>query len=241
MREAAKGAGFTVSSYGALDDVLLPVLELNQEEGAPWVYLSSGVHGNEPAGPMAVLDLLRRRSLPAGLNYTLFPMINPSGLLLATRENRDGLDLNRDYGFSPASYETRNQLAWIGERQFDLTLCLHEDDDGEGFYLYEHVPESCPHDYGQLALQAAKPWTGIDPRERIDDMPAQQGRMRPPASVMDINRNDLPEALRLHFHHGSRYTFTTETPSRHSITNRIRAQCAVVETILRTYASEFAS
>jgi predicted deacylase len=238
LMEAAKRAGFSMTSYGLVGEISLPVLERKGREGAPSVYISTGVHGNEPAGPMAVLDMLRRRVFPEAANLTLFPLINPDGLAAGTRENAEGIDLNRDYGLQPRSYETRTQLDWIGERRFDLVLCLHEDDDGQGFYIYAHVDADTSVDYEEVALKAAEPFTGIDPRELIDEMPAEHGRMRPSADVLDTSRNDLPEALRLHFHHGSHYTFTTETPSSFPIERRIRAQCAVIEAILAAYCRE---
>lgn len=237
---AARQAGFSAETYGRIGEVALPVLTRRREvAGAPEIYLSAGVHGNEPAGPMALLELLRRLAFPEGLNYTLFPLVNPVGMAAGTRENGDGIDLNRDYGFVARSAETRAQLAWIGEKCFDLVICLHEDHDGEGFYLYAHCEDSAPHDYPALALQAAEPWTGIDPREEIDAMPARDGLMSPPPSVVSRERPDLPEALRLHFHHGSRFTFTTETPSRLNLANRIGAQCAVVSAILNTFADDW--
>jgi hypothetical protein len=238
IQEAAVRNRFTLSWYGTIDDIALPVLQRRAGDSAPEVFLSTGVHGNEPAGPMAVLDMLRRGAFPDSLNLTLFPLVNPTGLIAGTRENRDGIDLNRDYGLRPATYETRSQLEWIGNRTYDLVLCLHEDDDGEGFYLYSHIDADTPHDYAELALEAARPWTGIDPRECIDDMPAKDGRMMPPDDVFDINGTELPEALRLHFHHGARFTFTTETPSRQPIDKRIRAQCAVMEAIFEAYLKE---
>lgn len=237
---AARLAGFRAEIYGTVGKTALPVLvRASGGTGAPKIYLSAGVHGNEPAGPMALLELLRRRAFPEGLNYVLFPLVNPIGLTAGTRENGDGIDLNRDYGFAARSAETRAQLAWIGKKCFDLVICLHEDDDGEGFYLYAHFEEPAPHDYPALALEAAEPWTGIDPREEIDDMPARAGLMSPPESVLTRERTDLPEALRLHFHHGARFTFTTETPSRLNLTNRIGAQCAVVSAILNTFADDW--
>lgn len=143
--------------------------------------------------------------------------------------------MNRDYGLSPRSYETRTQLECIGKRTFDLTLCLHEDDEGEGFYIYSHSREENGPDYPALALQVAKPFTGIDQRSEIDGMPARGGRMFPPEDVMDHTRPDLPEALRLYYHHGAKVTITTETPSSHPITARIQAQCAVVEAIIAAH------
>ncbi|NDV61850.1 M14 family metallocarboxypeptidase [Puniceicoccales bacterium CK1056] len=238
LEVAAKRAGFSVLSYGKVGDFSLPVLKRDVSDTAPSVYISAGVHGNEPAGPMAVLDMLRRKAFPEYANLTVFPLINPEGLLAGTRENAAGIDLNRDYGLSPRSVETKAQLEWIGQRSFDFVICLHEDDDGQGFYIYAHVDADTELDYEGIALKAAEPWTGIDQRELIDDMPAENGRMRPPEEVMDAFGNDLPEALRLHFHHSSKYTFTTETPSRQPIDKRIRAQCAVVEAVLAAWCNE---
>jgi predicted deacylase len=235
LEEAAKRAGFALSHYGKVGGTALPVLERRSREDGPEVYISTGVHGDEPAGPMALLELLQKGGFPPTANYTLFPLVNPTGLLAGTRENADGIDLNRDYGLAPVAYETKSQLEWIGNRSFGLTLCLHEDYDGEGFYLYAHVDPSDATDYASLAIAAAAPFTGIDKRTEIDEMPAKGGRMYPPEDVIDSFGNDLPEALRLLFHHGARVSVTTETPSCQPITARIAAQCAAVQAILLAY------
>ena len=235
LEKAAVKCGFTISYYGKVGDTGLPALERHHEDGAPEIYISTGVHGDEPAGPMALLALLQRGSFPAVANYTLFPMINPSGLEAGTRENIKGIDLNRDYGSSPKSHETGSQIKWIGNRQYGLTLCLHEDYDGEGFYLYAHAKEGDATDYAGLALGAAEPFTGIDGRTEIDEMPAKDGHMYPPEDVMDMARVDLPEALYLLFNQGAEVSVTTETPSCQPITSRIDAQCAAVETLVSAY------
>ena len=90
LEAAARKAGFTVSPYGKIGDIRLPVLTRHYADGAPEVYISTGVHGDEPAGPMAVLELLQRKSLPETINLTLFPLVNPRGLEAGTRENADG-------------------------------------------------------------------------------------------------------------------------------------------------------
>jgi hypothetical protein len=235
LKDAAIRAGFGISYYGQVGKYGLPVLERHAAGSAPSIYIAAGVHGNEPAPPLAVLDLLRRDTLPHGANYTIFPLVNPAGLAAGTRENADGIDLNRDYGLAPRAYETKAQLDWIGQRQFDLTLCLHEDDEGQGFYVYSHDRDGKAADYSTIATEAAAPITGIDSRREIDGMPARNGRMFPPEDVMDQGRSDQPEALRLFFHHGARLTMTTETPSTQPVTKRIAAQCAVVEAVVKAY------
>ena len=61
------------------------------------VYISAGIHGDEPAGPLAALQLLQDDQWPADVAVWLCPCLNPSGILLNQRENFEGIDLNRDY------------------------------------------------------------------------------------------------------------------------------------------------
>jgi murein peptide amidase A len=60
------------------------------------VYLSTGIHGDEPAGPLAVLQLLRENVWPQGVDIFLCPCLNPIGFSLNRRGNEKGVDLNRD-------------------------------------------------------------------------------------------------------------------------------------------------
>jgi len=100
------------------------------------IYISAGSHGDEPAGPLAALKLIQENHWPAHAEIFLLPCLNPAGCALNRRENAEGIDLNRDYR-QPQAAETRAHIAWL-ERQpnFDRYLCLHEDWEAQGFYLY---------------------------------------------------------------------------------------------------------
>jgi hypothetical protein len=106
------------------------------------IYISAGIHGDEPAGPLAALKLIQENPLAGECGDFLLPCLNPAGFTLNRRENADGIDLNRDYR-NPKSAEVRAHIAWL-ERQprFDLYLCLHEDWESRGFYLYEQNPDN---------------------------------------------------------------------------------------------------
>src|SRR5437762_236564 len=43
---------------------------------APRIYLSAGIHGDEPAGPLAALRLLEENRWPAHLDLRLCPCLN---------------------------------------------------------------------------------------------------------------------------------------------------------------------
>ena len=106
----------------------------------PLVYLSTGVHGDEPAGPESLLYLLEKGLLDKELSFYICPMLNPLGFELGTRENAQGKDLNRDY-FHLKNAEVLGHVKWL-EKQMskavpDLFISLHEDWESEGFYFYE--------------------------------------------------------------------------------------------------------
>lgn len=234
LLEAARLAGFQTAFYGKAGEWSLPVFTRGGEAGAPHIYLSAGVHGDEPAGPLAVLHLLRKRLLPPGPRYTLVPLVNPRALETGTRETPEGVDVNRDYGPQPLSAEARLHKAWLGDQRFALALCLHEDTDGEGFYLYELCsPGHRP--LAGVALEASSAHLPIDPRGEIDGMPACGGRVFPPPEAHARERTDLPEALCLFFDHTG-HCLTLETPTRTPAVQRVEAQAAAVLALIEAFA-----
>src|SRR5690349_14918980 len=68
-----------------------------ESDQTPRFYISAGIHGDEPAGPLAVLQLLKENRWPVGFSYWICPCLNPNGFLHNRRENSDGVDLNRQY------------------------------------------------------------------------------------------------------------------------------------------------
>lgn len=233
LGEEARRNGFRLREYGAVGGFSLPMLERAGERGeAARIYISAGIHGDEPAGPMALLDLLRRRELPEAFSYTIFPLLNPRSLAAGTRESPEGLDLNRDYGAVPQSEEVRAHKASVPECPYAVTLCLHEDYDGEGFYLFAHHRAGWGADLPGQVLAAAGRHCGIDRRTVIDEMPARDGLMQVPDSVFDGGRADLPEAVWLYFNRFPQVTLTTETPSAMDLPARVAGQCAAVRCVL---------
>src|SRR5262249_44058659 len=61
------------------------------------VYISTGIHGDEPAGPLAALRLLQENRWPEHFEIVFCPCLNPIGFAANTRTNGEGIDLNRDY------------------------------------------------------------------------------------------------------------------------------------------------
>jgi len=108
------------------------------EASGPAVTLAAGIHGDEPAGPWALLELVESRSLDPCCRYRIWPCLNPSGFEARTRSNAGGVDLNRTFAGAGTSSEASAVLATNRARTFALSLDLHEDCDATGFYCYEY-------------------------------------------------------------------------------------------------------
>lgn len=192
------------------------------------IYISAGIHGDEPAGPLAALKLLQESLWPENAEIFLLPCLNPIGFILNKRENADGIDLNRDYRNSKSA-EVRAHIAWL-ERQpkFDLYLCLHEDWESHGFYLYEQNPDN-KISLAEKIIEAVKQVCPIDLSENIEGRPAKNGIVRP--NVLPQERPDWPEAFYL-ITQKSRQGYTLEAPSDFPMQRRVNALVVGVNTAL---------
>jgi len=155
------------------------LLAYHRESSAPRkrVYISAGIHGDEPAGPLAVLQLVQENHWPAGVDVWLCPCLNPTGFPANRRENISGTDLNRQYLHLDAE-ETRAHVLWLEQQpRFDVTLSLPEDWEANGFYLYELNPDEQPSLDEEIIRRVAEVCP-LDLSPVIEGREAQQGIIR---------------------------------------------------------------
>jgi len=190
----------------------------------PSLYISTGIHGDEPAGPLAARLLLQENTWPGGLEIRLCPCLNPTGFALNQRENCDGLDLNRQY-LTPQAEETLAHIAWLNRQPpFDLCLCLHEDWEAHGFYLYELNPDRLPS-LAEAMIDRVSTLCPIDRSGIIEGRPAQGGIIRPDFDAR--TRPQWPEAFFL-IAHKTKLSYTLEAPSDFPAAVRVAALVSVV-------------
>jgi murein peptide amidase A len=233
IESAAKPRGWTSEIFHAAENFNWlawhrePMIRSPKPEAS--IYISAGIHGDEPAGPLAVLKLLQENNWPENAEIFLLPCLNPVGFTRNTRENAAGFDLNRDYRH-PKSAEVRAHIAWL-ERQpdFDFYLCLHEDWEAHGFYLYEQNPDAKPS-LAEKIMAAVQKVCPIDLNEIIEGRSASGGIIRPQINPRD--RPDWPEALYL-ISRKSRQGYTLEAPSDFPLATRVNALAAAVNAAIQ--------
>jgi murein peptide amidase A len=194
------------------------------------VYISTGIHGDEPAGPLAALRLLQENKWPQHLDLRLCPCLNPIGFRLNCRANAKGIDLNREY-LTPTADEIVAHVAWLQRQpQFDLCLLLHEDWESHGFYLYEQNPDNKPS-LAPKIIQAVEEVCPIDRSELIEGRSAKDGIVRP--NIQPHERLDWPEAFYV-ITHKTRLSYTLEAPSDFPLPTRVAALMSAVHAALNS-------
>jgi succinylglutamate desuccinylase len=103
----------------------------------PTISLSAGVHGDEPAAPCALLNIVESGLLDPRFAYRIWPCTNPSGYEAQTRANAEGQDINRSFSRGGLTPEAKAIITATRDRKFALSLDLHEDFEAEGCYCYE--------------------------------------------------------------------------------------------------------
>lgn len=183
------------------------------------IYISAGIHGDEPAGVLALQRLLATNAWPPEIELWICPCLNPTGFVHNRRENAAGIDLNRHY-LKPHAQEIVAHTRWLlAQPRFDLSLCLHEDWEAHGFYLYELNPDGLPSLAPEI-LRRVTPVCPIDPSELIEGRHAKGGVIVP--TPEQLLRPDWPEALFL-IHHKTRLSYTLEAPSDFPLAQRVAA------------------
>jgi hypothetical protein len=219
----------------------LPPAELNRcawvrrtgRAEAHRIYLSTGMHGDEPAGPSAALQLLRENRWP-DVDLWLLPCLNPTGLRANSRTNAAGIDVNRDYR-QPRSAEAQGHLTWLEQQpRFDLALLLHEDWEAHGFYCYELNPHALPSLAGAM-VNAVRAVCPIDESPEIDGRPISEPGIIRPLIEAEL-RPDWPEALWLGQHKTS-LSYTLEAPSDWPLPVRVKALVTAVQAALAQFTA----
>jgi predicted deacylase len=227
-------AGFRAERFGEISGWPLIALTKPAAGPLPRIYLSSGIHGDEPAPPLALLSMIESGILDGRAAWFLCPLLNPAGLARGTRENADGLDLNRGYRDVQAR-EIQAHIAWLRRQSdFDLTVCMHEDWEAKGFYLYELNPDLRPS-FAEAMIAAVLPICPIDASAIIDGRPASGGVIRPSADP--LLREKWPESIYLRAHHNAKFHFTIESPSSFPLEQRMAALRAATETAIGLFCA----
>lgn len=191
--------------------------------------LFAGLHGDEPAGCAALVEMAatftRSPTLAAGYELMFYPLLNPTGYAAGTRTNHAGRDLNREFWRESAMIEIRLIEEELRARQFAGIITLHADDTCEGVYGYAHG-RTLNEALLKPALQAAGRFLPLDGRAMIDGFAAREGLIHECfENVLSAPPDQHPQPFDL----------IVETPAHAPFRRQVDAAVAAVESIIATY------
>lgn len=138
----------------------------------------AGMHGDEPAGVLALCDFVRalETSPVRARNYELhvYPLINPTGYEDGTRHGRAGRDLNREFWQNSPEPEVQLIEQEILRHQFQGYISLHSDDTSEGMYAFARGAMLTEH-LLKPALAAVDAALPVNLADEIDGFHAVEG------------------------------------------------------------------
>lgn len=220
--------GWRAEPFATIDQFELFGYQRGPANPARTVYIASGIHGDEPSGPVTLLRLLAEDRWPADTHFILSPCTNPTGFVNKSRENQQGIDLNRDYKHLLTA-EIRAHDAWIKTLpRFNQSILLHEDWEASGFYLYELNFEGLPSP-AERVIEAVREIGPIETAPVVDGFKCEDGIIRP--NVKPADREQWAEAIYL-VATKSPYSITLETPSDFPLEFRVAMHRRAIEALL---------
>jgi protein MpaA len=189
----------------------------------------AGIHGDEPAGVLAALELSRwaaeRPDELRDFELHFFPLCNPTGYNLGTRHNQNGLDLNREFWFGSLEPEVVFLESELRRERYDGIIALHSDDECDGCYgfvsgalLSEHLLRP--------ALAEANHHLPCCPQPIIDGFVADQGIIREGyLGILSGPPEQRPRPMEIVF----------ETPALAPLNHQVEATVVAVKHMLMEY------
>ncbi|MEK6889960.1 MAG: M14 family metallocarboxypeptidase [Nanoarchaeota archaeon] len=213
------------TNYGSIYYIHLK----SKSENPIKIFLSAGVHGDEPAGVEAVIRFLEadNSSLLDYFEFYILPCLNPYGYARNVRWNSDGLDINRTFE-NNLSMEAVLVKTLLADKQFDLSIDFHEDWEYRGFYLFEISKDNSQ--LGKEIINKIACKCEIKKEERIDGFINNNG-------VIKLDCEEFGErvmALYLANNH-VQHSITLETPTQWAFDKRVLTHLESLSIILENY------
>jgi Succinylglutamate desuccinylase / Aspartoacylase family len=119
------------------DDYKLYYFTLNETKDQKTICFSSGIHGDEIAGPWSILKFLENiPKIRTGMRVLILPLANPYGFEKLSRHNYNKEDINRRFCEENLTGEAKAIYDVIKSHDVSFLHTIHEWAGTDGFYMY---------------------------------------------------------------------------------------------------------
>jgi hypothetical protein len=228
LAESAKG--WAVEELGRAEGrPIVLVRKAETVKGGKNLLIAAGFHGDEKAGVLAVLELLKYYRDHRESNIAFLPLVNLSGFELNQRYNSQEENPNRGFCFRRKTHHKLSAEGEILEKNIeklrgaarDGFLSLHEYPALRYYYLYVYENASEPGKLTKLLLKTGTKEFGVVKKNKVVN-----------SFNDEVNEVDLKKGVSLNMHDGSfedylhelgvPFTACSETPIRASLEKRVK-------------------
>lgn len=205
------------------------------------IFINAAIHGNEPAGFYYVMELIEKLAknpdLHRNIAFDIIPMVNPWGVTHNIRFNQVGIDINRDLA-TLRSQEAKIIQTFVGEKQWDLMLDLHEDPSASGFYVYQYgQPDKITCEKVIVAVE--KLGYPIEENVSIVILKTEHGIIDAPLWGLWYMRLTGQLSIANYYRlYNSPRVFTIETPTALPVEDRVSMQRTAVQMLIQEHFIE---
>jgi hypothetical protein len=199
------------------------------------ILVAAGFHGDEPSGCYGILNFIDTdyNKYKEHFNIHFLPIVNPSGIRLNTRLNKNEEDPNRGFIHNEKNDEklsiegkilvkNKNILLNAAKNGF---LTLHEDIDKKTFYLYSFEKSSNPSEKSISLLRTGENFFKItDP----DNIPSDEDNIKNNIAFKECD-GSFEDFV---FHNNSSFCACTETPAKEDFKKRNKANKFIISSFL---------
>lgn len=229
-------------------EVPLFSIEIINDSALPFVLLSAGVHGDEPAGVYALAEFLKQSvgAYAEKFNFIVLPCMNPVGCARGTRENGNGIDLNRNFSSKKPEAEVRAIQKYITSlhKKFLFAVDMHEDptdaiepgfalkDNPRAVYLYE-VSDKKNRLGKKITSQLRADGFQITGKKTIYGEAVENGVVWTPPSRQSVWPGSFTDEFLPAF---TNHIFVIETPTCWPRKKRVKAHTQALSLILQAFS-----
>ncbi len=199
----------------------------DRKEAKRSICFSAGIHGDEIAGPNAVLRYLSKFN--PDIHLLIFPVANPYGFDREQRYNALKHDINRRFCDRLLVGEAKTVHNLIKKCQPDLFCSLHEWKAEDGYYMYasDKIQEET---YLKIPKIADKHFKVFNNR-KVNNEEVKQGIIWHPQDGYEDDRSRCTLENKV-YTMGIHY-LCIETPSKADLEDRVACQTSIIDFIVR--------
>lgn len=216
-----------LKTLGRVQDNDIYLVTVNPK-GKPTICFIAGIHGNEEAGPLGLLNWLSQGP-KTDYRILVIPCANPHGFIRDVRRNSVRKDLNRRWCDEEPQAEAEILKKFFDREKISFLYSVHEDPLARKFYVYYSDKEGLP--YCDKIVDMAKKYFDLNKSKRIRGAAAQNSAIPHNASIGSEQDCSLETYL---FKKYKMPYLVNETPGTADLQTRINYITAVANYLSRS-------